>query len=212
MRIVNKTDDRLLLSCFGEQGQRGGEHDEAVVEGTAPDVAAVVGLAERTAKRPGLGRREALDPTHDRPQQPVQRRKGQRRLRLDARGPQGQLGPGRLQIRQDGFEAFRVWGSLRLMSVIVPAFLFLGIFVAGLWRARNRLPAQAQIAGVLYTLPPGLLLLALGYWKHFRLLGRHFIPLFPPVLGLMALGVIGLVSFRRRLGIVAGVILVGIWL
>ncbi|MGI8436012.1 MAG: hypothetical protein ACR2NX_03790 [Chthoniobacterales bacterium] len=122
------------------------------------------------------------------------------------------LGPGRLEIRQNGFEAFRALGPLRLLPMIAAAFLSLAIFLYGLRRAQSRLPSRAQIAGVLYVLPPGLLLIAVGYTRDFRLLGRHFIPLVPPVFGLMALGIVGLVSFRRRLGLAAGILLSSAWL
>ncbi len=117
------------------------------------------------------------------------------------------LGPGRLEIRQGGFDAFRALGSLRLLSVVAAAFLSVGVFFSGLWAARGRLRSRGQIAGLLYTLPPGLLLVALGYGLHFRLLGRHFIPLLPPVLGLMALGILALASLRRGVGIAAGIAL-----
>ncbi|MEP6820919.1 MAG: hypothetical protein ABI946_01070 [Chthoniobacterales bacterium] len=122
------------------------------------------------------------------------------------------LGPGRLQIRQDGFEAFQALSSLRLFAVVAASFLSLGVFLIGMWAAAKRLRARAQIAGLLYTLLPGLLLLVFGCLLHFRLLGRHFIPLLPPVLGLMTLGIVALASRRRSFGIAAGIALSCVWL
>ena len=121
-------------------------------------------------------------------------------------------GPGRLQIRQDGLEAFFAIGPWRLAALVAVAFLALGVFFRGLQRVARSFPRRTWIAMLIYSFPPGLLLLALGYLRDFRLLGRHFIPLVPLVLGLMALGILHLATSRRRLGLTAGVAVCGVWL
>lgn len=123
----------------------------------------------------------------------------------------GGLGPGRLQVRQNGFEAFLALGSFRLLSMIAAAFLSLGVFCQGLRIAARNLPWRGKIATSIYCLPAGLFLIALGYLRDFRVLGRHFLPLLPPVLGVMALGIASLLSTRRRLGLVTLIALGCAW-
>ncbi len=120
------------------------------------------------------------------------------------------LGPGRLQIRQDGFAAFFMLGAVRLGVLIAVAILALGIFCWGLWSVGRSVPRRGWIAMLIYAFPPGLFLIGLGYMRDFRLLGRHFVPLVPLALGLLAFGIARL--GRRRTGVATGAIMCVIWL
>ncbi len=91
------------------------------------------------------------------------------------------LGPGRLAIRQHGLDAFRDFSALR-----VPLAIGLLLSLCRVWKHPSR---RAVIAGCIYVIPPSVLLLTAGYAQNFRVLGRHFMPLMPVVIGLFALGI-----------------------
>jgi len=121
------------------------------------------------------------------------------------------LGPGRLEIREFGFSAFRDLGGY-LFLLVSAAALSLGLFIYGMQAAARHLPRRASIAALIFALPPTFLLLAVGYTEHFRLLGRHFMPVFPVVLGLFAFAIWRLRFSHRGLAALALVALVGVWL
>ncbi len=102
-------------------------------------------------------------------------------------------------------------GTLRLCSLIGVALLALGVFALGWREVARTFPRRAKIGMIVYSFPPGLVLLALGVARDFRLLGRHFIPLVPLVLGLMAVGILHLVTSRRRLGFIVGIAFGSVW-
>ena len=121
------------------------------------------------------------------------------------------LGPGRLRIREEGFEAFRENGTLFLLPAL-GVILTGGILLYGARAAMREMSTRAQVAAFTYSIPPALLLLALGYWQHFRLLGRHFIPLVPPLLGLLVLGISRLWLRQRTAAISTAMALLTAWL
>jgi hypothetical protein len=45
---------------------------------------------------------------------------------------------------------------------------------------------------LIYAMSPTVLIFALGYFEGFRILGRHFTPLMPVILGLLAFGVVNM--------------------
>lgn len=103
------------------------------------------------------------------------------------------LGPGRLAIRLEGLAAFRDLSIIRLP-------LLLGLILA-LIRVAINLPRPAAIAGSLYVLPPLILLFAFGYAQEFRILGRHFMPLLPVIIGLFSFGLCQMRHRRLALGL-----------
>ena len=118
------------------------------------------------------------------------------------------LGPGRLKIRQDGFAAFRAMG-VSLLPLVAGLFLILALLAHGLvraWKARMR-PAIGT--GAIYAIPPVVLLFALGYLQDFRVLGRHFMPVMPVILGLFLLSIS---AMKRRRAVIFCTALATIWL
>ena len=118
------------------------------------------------------------------------------------------LGPGRLDLREHGLAAFREWG-VSLLPLVAGFSLCLALLAYGIacaWKARAR---RAVIAGAISAIPPVLLLFALGYFQNFRILGRHFMPLTPAILGLFFLG---LSTMKRRNAVIFGLALTATWL
>ena len=119
------------------------------------------------------------------------------------------LGPGRLEIRQRDLAAFCRFGAI-LIPLVLGLLLFLALLAAALtcaWRNRSR---PAIIAGCIYAIPPIVLLFALGYLQDFRILGRHFTPLLPVILGLFTFGISQMRP--RRLAAILFAALTATWL
>jgi hypothetical protein len=98
------------------------------------------------------------------------------------------LGPGRTQLRSDGLSALRPYlpalAAYGLVLVIVALF---GIRELGKKPHRRALVVVAMALGGVAGL-----LVAVGVITHFRVLGRHFTPLLPVLLALMAAGITAL--------------------
>ena len=94
------------------------------------------------------------------------------------------LGPGRAQIRDDGLAAFRsFWPLLVLQGLTTVAVLW-----AGILKMFQTLPRRVWL-GVAFAFGlAAFFLLAAGALKHDRVLGRHFAPLAPILIFLLAAG------------------------
>jgi hypothetical protein len=94
------------------------------------------------------------------------------------------LGPGRAQIRAEGLAPLLPFAPL----LIVQAVVTLGVLLAAGKSVIRNTPRRVWlgVAAVLGTTV--IFLLAAGVLKHFRVLGRHFAPLAPVLLWLLAVG------------------------
>lgn len=94
------------------------------------------------------------------------------------------LGPGRLDIRVNGFASF--------IPFLLPLLAFAVVIGLTLWRALRaelRTPARGRfLAATFYALLPVGFLLLLGMVTDFRVLGRHIIPTLPYVFALATVG------------------------
>lgn len=121
------------------------------------------------------------------------------------------LGPGRLQIRDHGLTAFT-----DLRGVLVPltsaSALFVGLLVYAARITPKNQYRRAAIAGCVYAIPPAMLLFALGFMHNFRVLGRHFTPFLPIIIGLFTVAVANVWFRSRRLGIAFFSALIVFWL
>ena len=104
------------------------------------------------------------------------------------------LGPGRLELRANSITALReyVWSLLPLGIAIASVF---GVGLRPLFAATHR---RKLIAGFLYGIPASLCVLLAGLVTHFRLLGRHFTPVLPLILIVLAVGLTTLWKSRWR--------------
>lgn len=118
------------------------------------------------------------------------------------------LGPGRIQLREDGLGAVSKFGvgliPLGLGALVLTVLFGFGLVCA--WRLCSR---REIMAGALYAIPPALLLFALGSVQHFRVLGRHFMPVAPVILGVFFLGLSRMTPRPARMGWSA---LAAVWL
>jgi hypothetical protein len=112
----------------------------------------------------------------------------------------GGLGPGRLQIRSDGFAAFRGHSA----AVVLYGLLLLVVFGAAVLSRRaiptpvlSRTERQTTLLILLCCAIPVVFILAAGLFLHFRVLGRHFAPILPALVLIMGSGLNGLLSARR---------------
>jgi hypothetical protein len=98
------------------------------------------------------------------------------------------LGPGRFEIRDQGFAAFHNF----FLPLTIYAVVTAGVLIAGCQRIIQKTPRRIWL-GVIVALgtASGFLLVA-GIVLHFRVLGRHFTPLAPIILLLIATGLSGL--------------------
>ena len=94
------------------------------------------------------------------------------------------LGPGRTQIREIGLSSFRPFVIPLALQTVVTSF----VFFAGCKRVMQQTPRRVWL-GVAVTLGATVIFfLAAGELKHFRVLGRHFAPLAPVLVLLLAIG------------------------
>ena len=105
----------------------------------------------------------------------------------------GGLGPGRLEIRDHGWNAFLPF---------VPPLALYGVAALALWfiGARQLLRAPShKIVLILIVIiaAPVLILMGAGYVLHFRVLERHFTPLLPALLFVLGSGLAACWSRRQ---------------
>lgn len=113
------------------------------------------------------------------------------------------LGPGRTDLRAGGLLAFRPY----LVPLSLLTLISGGVILTGARQFWCIVPRRTLFTCVVVLGGAAGLLLAAGYVKHFRVLGRHFTPLLPVVLAVQAVGLSTLA--RRRTGtILAAVFLV----
>ena len=118
------------------------------------------------------------------------------------------LGPGRLEIRENGVRAFGGFGMAIALGLI-PLLIVLAAVAREICRVATR---PQVIAGALYAVLPATVLIAVGYVEHFPLLGRHFISLAPVAFVLFVSGAEALCRSRRRIGSMFAVAVVAVWI
>jgi len=98
------------------------------------------------------------------------------------------LGPGRIELRQDGLQTLRPY----ILPLAGYCLLSATVVTIGV-RQAMRLGSSKQVRALaLAVAVPALLLLGAGFATHFRVLGRHFTPLLPIWFSLLALGMAAL--------------------
>lgn len=100
------------------------------------------------------------------------------------------LGPGRNQIREIGLSSFHPFVIPLALQAVVAALVFL----AGCKRVIQQTPRRVWLGVTVILGATVLFLLAAGVLKHFRVLGRHFAPLAPVLILVLATGCRGLWS------------------
>lgn len=100
------------------------------------------------------------------------------------------LGPGRLEIRDNGLIALRPYaGILGIYAVVLGGVLWMA------WRERGKFASQKILFWSAFFLAGAAAsLLALGFLAHFRVLGRHFSPLIVAVLVWLGFGLAQLLN------------------
>ncbi len=109
------------------------------------------------------------------------------------------LGPGRIDIHGAGLKAF--WPFLAPLAVY--ALVIAAVLFAGCRFVLQKIPRRVWLGALVALGAAALCLLAAGVMKHVRVLGRHFAPLAPCVLLLVAAGLKNLNErggWRRLLG------------
>ena len=112
------------------------------------------------------------------------------------------LGPGRSEIREQGLRVFRPYAS-QLVFYGVTVLVFIAVAIREI---RQKLGGKKLFWLAVAVGLPAAFILTAGAVLKFRVLGRHFSPLLPVVLGILAIGI--LTVWRRG---VAGKILVSIF-
>jgi hypothetical protein len=103
------------------------------------------------------------------------------------------LGPGRLEIRTGGFRTFLPW----LPYLTVYSLVLLPLLVSGVKQTIASTSWRTRLAWVLcFTLVAGFIA-AVGATVRFRVLGRHFTPLLPIILFILASGAASLLQRRN---------------
>ncbi|HUA39168.1 MAG TPA: hypothetical protein VMA35_12325, partial [Candidatus Sulfopaludibacter sp.] len=104
------------------------------------------------------------------------------------------LGPGRLIIRTGGLHSFLPW----LPWLGIYATLLLPVLVLGWRRIAAIIPRRTLICWTSAFVSVTMFILAIGVAVGFRVLGRHCLPVLPPVLFLLAMGLAALWDQRNR--------------
>jgi hypothetical protein len=108
------------------------------------------------------------------------------------------LGPGRLDIRGGGLAVFKPFVLPLLCYTGVTCFI-IAASIAGIWKKSDH---QRFGAVLLALAAPSALLLLAGVALHFRVLGRHFIPLLPVVWFLLCKDLFSGSRFRNLTGVI----------
>ena len=101
------------------------------------------------------------------------------------------LGPGRLELRSAGAAGLRPHLPLVTLYAATIAALVVAAVLPGVRKGNRRYVVLA-----LCYVVPAVFILGVGYVAHFRVLGRHFTPLLPALLLLLASGLSALWSQR----------------
>jgi hypothetical protein len=104
------------------------------------------------------------------------------------------LGPGRLALREEGLNTIFAYAGPVILGTIAALILFIGGFPA----LRNKLTRRDIIFFGIAAILPLVALIAAGVTSHMRLLGRHFTPLLPFLLVLLAIGFEQMFFANRR--------------
>jgi hypothetical protein len=97
------------------------------------------------------------------------------------------LGPGRLEIRADsGLHVFKPY----LLALALYAALILTLLLLAVRNLREQNVRKKFLGAALSVSAPAVFILGVGVALTFRVLGRHFAPLFPVVILLLALGTV----------------------
>jgi hypothetical protein len=94
------------------------------------------------------------------------------------------LGPGRLDIRQEGLAAFKPF----VPQLIVGALLTMTLMAIGKVMLLRRLGLRKGTLLLVALWSAAVLILGVGVEKHFRVLARHLAPLLPLILWMLAAG------------------------
>lgn len=94
------------------------------------------------------------------------------------------LGPGRLDIRDNGLVVFKPYAAVLILYAAVVAVL-VALAALDLWRRFGG--KKVFFAFLTVTIPPAFIL-ATGAFLHFRVLGRHLAAMLPVVVLLLGLG------------------------
>lgn len=114
------------------------------------------------------------------------------------------LGPGRLELRSEGVSALREWlVPLSVGSIVFATGLFHGLFVL-----KNHIGPRRVAAALAALLVPVVIIVGTGVLMHWRVVGRHLMPLVPVVSMLLSLSVATLIADRRRRSLLCAAIIV----
>ncbi len=117
------------------------------------------------------------------------------------------LGPSKIAIREHGISAFFCYSPILIVALIPLWFLLM----KGISRLTAKLSRYEIAMWIFYFLVPFLFLFFLGIRFHFRILGRHLMPLLPCFLLLVSAGIRSAWSSRRKYKIFI-FLMMGIWL
>jgi hypothetical protein len=106
------------------------------------------------------------------------------------------LGPGRLALRAGGIGALIHFGPL--LAVLGACSLLL--WVVAFREVRRRFDRRVWMAAAVYVLLPLLFIVGMAVKTHFKLLGRHLMPLEPVVILGVAIGLTALLKNGRMCG------------
>ncbi len=112
------------------------------------------------------------------------------------------LGPGRLELREFEFGAFRHGIPILLIGLCAIS----GLFLASVGVAVRKVNRRSAIFFVIAVAIPFLLAIIAGFLGHMRLLGRHLTPLLPFLLAFLALGLQRLLFDQRIIFKLAGLV------
>jgi hypothetical protein len=94
------------------------------------------------------------------------------------------LGPGRLEIRDGSLQVFKPYApELGLFAALAVALFFFAVR-----ETLQNYPLKKILGLVVIVAAPAVFILAAGFVLHFRVLGRHFAPLLPVSVFLLAIG------------------------
>lgn len=116
------------------------------------------------------------------------------------------MGPGRGEIRNEGLRAFKPW----LPLLLVYGAVVLVVVLAGLKRLVRLFSRKTLVCWAGLFTGVAVVLLLVGLKVHFRVLGRHFTPMFPLVALLLGTGLSALNQQKHLLAKLGVVCFVGL--